>query len=621
MELLFCSRNPTFRNPVGALPAGGNLHVKIRLPRSIGCSAAILQIRCDSDHDSVQNSMFWCGMDGWDHEWWECDFQPPKPGIYWYSFRLQTSCGPQAIHRTTGGYGSFDSAEAFQLTVYDPDFRTPDWLSGGVMYQIFPDRFACSGTPKPPIPAGRHMHADWGEQPKWQPDADGEIRNNDYFGGDLRGITDRLDDLQALGVTCIYLNPIFEAHSNHRYDTADYEKIDPLLGDADDLRALCEAAKQRGMRVILDGVFNHTGSDSRYFNRYGRYPEPGAFQSKESPYYDWYDFTQWPLCYASWWGFETLPSIRHGSQSFHQYITGPDGIAARWVRCGTAGWRLDVVDELPDTLIDRLRVCVKRTNPEAILLGEVWEDASNKESYGQRRRYLLGAQLDSVMNYPFRSGLLHYFLQQDASRLAETVESILEHYPPQVVRLLMNPLGTHDTERALTVLGGEPARGRGREWQASHPMTPEQRALGLRRLRAAAAVQFCLPGVPSIYYGDEAGLAGYADPFNRGCYPWGRVDEALRAHFAALGAIRRRCACLREGAFACLRAEGGTFVFTRTGGGDALLCACNAANAPIQFPLPPEWADASALLGAAPQDGTLALDGMECAILYRKTDA
>lgn len=618
MDVLFCARDSVYRNPTGALPAGGNLHLKIRLPRTLGCSAAFFSVRHDAEQEATNYAMFWCGMDGWDHEWWECDYQPSRTGIYWYCFRLNTGCGLQTIHRTTGGFGIFESADSFQLTVYEPEFKTPDWLSGGVIYQIFPDRFA-SVPPVNAFPPDRRMHTKWFESPDWEPDAHGEIRNNDYFGGNLRGIETKLDYLQSLGVTCLYLNPIFEAHSNHRYNTADYERIDPMLGTEADLRSLCAAAAARGIHILLDGVFNHTGSDSRYFNRYGRYPEIGAYQSPDSPYADWYHFSKWPNSYDSWWGFDTLPAIQHHSAEFQTYITEAGGISDRWIRCGTAGWRLDVVDELPDALLNALRISVKRSDPEALLLGEVWEDASNKESYGQRRRYLTGTQLDSVMNYPFRVGLLHYMLQQDAGLLVETVESILEHYPPMVIRLLMNPLGTHDTERALTVLGGEPLRGRGREWQAHHHLSDDQRSLGRARLKAAAAIQFCLPGVPSIYYGDEAGLEGYADPFNRGCYPWGREDSDLIAHFQLLGRIRKQADCLKAGDFRCICADGALLAFERNGDFDRILCVCNAASEPRTLELHEDWLHADILLGNAPSDRFLILPPISCTIFYRKT--
>ncbi len=616
MNRMFCSRDPAYRNPTGALAAGENLHLRIRLPRSLGCRGAYLSIRPDGESGTGDSAMFWCGMDGYDHEWWECDYKPARTGVYWYCFRLNTAEGPRTLCKGTRGMGQFQSTELFQLTVYDPSFCTPDWLSGGIIYQIFPDRFHRSAQPKQNVPGDRIFHLNRWERPEWQPDASGEYGNNDYFGGDLQGIIEKLDYLQSLGVTCIYLNPIFEAHSNHRYNTADYEKVDPLLGTEDDLRALCDAAKARGMRVLLDGVFNHTGSDSRYFNRNDRYPELGAFQSKDSPYYDWFDFAQWPMRYASWWGFQTLPVIRHDSEEFRKYITDPGGISDRWLACGTAGWRLDVVDELSDPMLNAIRTSVKRTDPDALILGEVWEDASNKISYNRRRNYLLGQQLDSVMNYPFRKAILTLFTEQDASLFAEIVEGIVENYPPQALRLLMNLLGTHDTERALTALGGEPSQGRGRVWQSAQKLTEPQRTIALRRLRAAAAVQYCLPGVPSIYYGDEAGLEGHRDPFNRACYPWGHEDASLVAWFRDLGTLRKKAACLKEGTYRTVAVKGALLSFERTGTDDRLLCICNAGDAPVTCNLPHEWHHAQVLLGNHPAHGKLTLDGVSCTILY-----
>lgn len=276
------------------------------------------------------------------------------------------------------------------------------------MYQIFPDRFYRSGTTKYNVPQDRYLHQRWGSQPEWRPNHQGEITNSDYFGGDLEGIIQKLDYLQSLGITCIYLNPIFEAHSNHRYDTADYTKVDPLLGTKEDFKRLCKEANKRGMHIMLDGVFNHTGSDSIYFNRKGRYQTLGAYQSQESPYYDWYQFYQWPEQYACWWNFETLPNVNETNETYNAYINGTDGVIQTWLKAGADGWRLDVADELPDLFLDDITKAAKQVKPTSMILGEVWEDASNKMAYGQRRRYLLGKQLDSVMNYPFREAIIGF---------------------------------------------------------------------------------------------------------------------------------------------------------------------------------------------------------------------
>lgn len=559
----FNSRNPIYRSPTGAVQAGTRVHFKITVPRSMACSAAYLLIQ-DADGRTVCCDMFWCGMNGDDHEWWECHFAPQHAGLCFYHFELRTSRGHSVLKKDIGGEARSGGSEDWQLTVYAADFKTPDWLAGGVLYQIFPDRFCSSGEKKQDVPCGRTMHGDWYEQPEWRPNAAGEITNSDFFGGDLKGIEQKLGYLESLGVTCIYLNPIFESHSNHRYDTANYEKIDPLLGTEADFRALCTAAKARGIRILLDGVFSHTGSDSIYFNREGRYGDGGAYRSQQSPYYPWYSFRRWPDDYECWWNFITLPNVREGNPAYDAYINGESGIIRRWLEAGAAGWRLDVADELPDCFIDSLNRAVKGFDENALVLGEVWEDASNKTAYGVRRRYLMGGQLDSVMNYPFRDAILGFLCGAHASLMMDRIETIVENYPPQVLDILMNHIGTHDTERALTVLGGEPAGERGRAWQSAQRMTPDQRETALERLRLASLLQFTLPGVPCIYYGDEAGMEGYRDPFNRACYPWGREEEDLIAWYRYIALLRREHGdILKHGKLRSVYAHGDILSFER----------------------------------------------------------
>ncbi len=560
---MFHSRNPKYRAPTGAVEAGSPVHFRITLPRELSCSAARLIMEREGDPAIIQD-MFWCGMNGENREWWECDFTPEDTGLYFYQFEASTCRGVQRLSRGERGWAVFGGTWRWQLTVYRAGFETPSWLEGGVMYQIFPDRFFKSDQEKTGLPVGRTYHQDWYEQPDWRPNEQGRVTNSDFFGGDLRGIAEKLPYLKSLGVTCIYLNPVFESHSNHRYDTADYSKIDPLLGTEEDFTALCQAATDLNIQVLIDGVFSHTGSDSVYFNREGRYESAGAYNSPESPYYPWYNFQNWPDQYESWWGFDTLPNVNETDESYNAFINGEDGIVRRWLRAGASGWRLDVADELPDLFIDKLSAAAKAEDSEALVLGEVWEDASNKAAYGVRRRYLLGGQLDSVMNYPFRDAIFAFLLGGDPKAFAEAVENIVENYPPQCLRLLMNHIGTHDTERALTVLGGEPAGSRGREWQSGQTLNQRQRETGVARLKLAAMLQYLLPGVPCLYYGDEAGLEGYRDPFNRACYPWGREDKELLDWYRALGAMRaEQKSILARGGYRTLRAEGNLLVMER----------------------------------------------------------
>ncbi len=614
----FNSRDTAYKSAFGAVPAGEDVRLRILLPRDLQCSGAVFSYRKDDSEQWISCGMFWAGMCEYSHEWWDITFTPAEEGLYWYHFEYQTPYGRHKITQSTeyGGVGILsDKGKEFQQTVYAADFATPDWLKGGIMYQIFPDRFAYSGKPKKNVPSDRILRTDWCGQPNFRPDANNKILNNDYFQGDLQGIIDHLDHLESLGVSCIYLNPIFEAHSNHRYDTADYSRIDPMLGNEDDLHALCREAEKRGMAVILDGVFSHTGCDSVYFNRYRRYCTDGAFNSMDSPYYSWYTFQRWPDKYSSWWGIELLPEVREESPAFLNFITGPQGVLSHWLNVGIKGWRLDVADELPDKFLDALRARVKEEKPDAIIIGEVWEDASNKISYSQRRRYLLGQQLDSVMNYPFSNAILDFIKGGSANRFMDIIYSVMENYPPQVLHVLMNHIGTHDTERALTNLAGEPANGRDREWQNCQKLSDGQRKFGYTLLTLASALQFTLPGVPSIYYGDEAGMEGYRDPFNRGCYPWGQEVPEILAWYQRLGKIRRSCPALIDGGLHCLIADGNIVAYERQKDDDLLLCAVNRGSTYQSVKLNKDWIGAVVLAGHGPDISLLSLPPYSFTIL------
>ena len=491
------------------------------------------------------------------------DLIPKYSGVHYYYFSYTSNGVRHYIKRGDACHGTLDQGEMFQLTVYNEDYQTPQFLKGGVMYQIFPDRFCSSGKMHDNVPSDRVMR-EWGELPYYKPDQNGHVWNNDYFGGDLDGIRSKLDYLKDLGVTCIYLNPIFESHENHRYNTANYRKVDPLLGTNQDFRELCKAAKTRGISVILDGVFSHTGADSIYFNKFGRYPTPGAYQSEKSPYYSWYHF--WGNKeYESWWGIDTLPNVNENNPSYTKYICGDDGVLDYWLSLGAAGYRLDVADELPDEFLDNLRACVKKFDEEKIVIGEVWEDASNKEAYGVKRRYLLGDQLDSVMNYHFKNAVLDFVKGKPAEQAMTEILTICEHYPAPAMDTALNFLSTHDTERALTVIADEPANGRGRAWQSGRCVTGDAYEEGLLRLRMAYAIIYTLPGVPCLYYGDEIAMQGYRDPFNRAFFRWDAHEQRLRPVLAQLAQLRHTCEAFRTGQLRVLRAEDGILHYQRVG--------------------------------------------------------
>ena len=575
--LLFDPRDERYKSPYGAVSAGTVVHFALRPERAQAFSRAVLTARFESRaNELVRIFLPWSGRDG------ERDvFAGSLPtgdyvGLIFYSFRLE---GLDGRTRTLGEY---------QLTVYDGCEQVPAWFGEGTCYQIFPDRFRRSRIPDPGgMVGGRSVHAAWQEEPEYRPDARGEVRNRDFFGGDLKGVLEQLPYLQSLGVETLNFNPIFEAAENHRYGTAEYEHVDPMLGCDADFSALCQAAHARGMRVILDGVFNHTGFVSRYFNGDGFYPQPGAAQSRQSPYYPWFHFQHWPDRFDSWWGIYTLPAVNEGEDSYRDYIIrGEHSIVRRWLQAGADGWRLDVADELPDDFIRELHQAVRAADPNAVVIGEVWEDGSTKIAYGVRRRHILGGHCDGLMNYPFRNGLISFLLGADAACFRDAMETLRENYPPFAFASAMNFLGTHDTPRILTLLGvGSDCRENTKAWRADFRMDAGQRALALARLRLGALVLFAFPGAPTIYYGDEAGMEGFEDPFNRRTFPWGAEDKALTAWYAALGQARKSLLPLRRGDLRWRRAEGRVLAFSRTWEGETVIAAVNAGDAPEQLPL------------------------------------
>lgn len=616
----FDSRKKLYREHIGAAAAGESLLLRVLIHKDARCDSVFLRFRSDSEENMRELPMApreWLG----DYRFYDCSISLDT-GLYWYDFRYTSAYGQFFIVKTETSLGIVSEKEGglWQQTVYDADFKTPEWLRGGIIYQIFPDRFYCSGKPKQDVPDDRFLCSDWSRKPEYRQNGEKCSLGNDYYGGDLNGIAEKLPYLAELGVTCIYLNPIFEAHSNHRYNTADYEKIDPLLGSEEDFKELCAAAGKYGIHIMLDGVFSHTGDDSRYFNRRGRYNECGAYQSADSRYYSWYKFSNFPDSYAAWWGIDTLPETNEEDFSFSGYITGENGILRRWLRCGADGWRLDVADELPDEFLDKIRAAVKAEKPDAFLLGEVWEDASNKISYGSRRRFLQGAQLDSVMNYPFSGAILDFVRGGSGNTFNETVCSLLENYPPAAAALMMNHIGTHDTPRALTVLAKGYPNGADREWQARQTLSKQEYTAAARLLKLAAVLQYTLPGVPSVYYGDEAGMQGYGDPFCRAAFPWGGNDKKLTEFYISLGKFRRKSEALRGTEYIPFEISDGFVSFERTGGKERIFVAVNPSESEYKTVLPDGYSEAETVFGKAPKGGISVIGAKDFIVLRAKRE-
>ncbi len=562
-----------YRCPTGAVPSETEISFAIDVPSHYEVCEAYVCISFHEQSFEIEMSR----TDSHEYDRFTASYfaDGKMTGPMFYCFRLRREGGvpywygkmrPTAQHPDITGGIYNEIPPMWQVTVYDKSFQTPKWYGEGITYQIFPDRFARSHIPrKQGCKSPRTVHTEWDGVPEYRPTSENIVLNNDFYGGNIRGITDKLDYLADLGVTTIYLNPIFEAASNHRYDTANYERLDPMFGTEKQFETLCEKAKKRGIRIILDGVFSHTGDDSVYFNKYGRYDSVGAYQSEDSPYYKWYTFYEHPNKYESWWGIDILPAVKELEESYLDYIvTGSESIVQKWIRLGASGWRLDVADELPDEFIRKLRKAVKEENPDAVIIGEVWEDASNKESYGKKRAYFDGFELDGVMNYPLRNAIINYVKGGDALEFRTEMESIVSNYPPEAMRSLMNILGTHDTVRILTTLGFEgDANTLTKDDRAVYRLTKSEREQGIARLRLATAILFSFIGSPTIYYGDEVGMEGFEDPFNRMCYPWGNEDESILSRYKLLCSVRNASDALRKGDIKFIYALGDILAYKR----------------------------------------------------------
>ena len=561
----FNSRCAEYKTPFGAVPAGQTVTWRLTVPERLGYVDPHLVLTKDRE-DPVHYRMDFDGQTpGVNH--FVFQLAPTTSGLYFYHFDLYTDF--RKIYRTANGEGELTWVNGldWQLTVYEPDFKTPDWIKDGTMYQIFPDRFY-EGVPNKPLPfADRIYRPDKTGEPYFWPNEQSEgYLNMDYYGGDFAGIQQKLPYLEELGVTCIYLNPIFEAHANHRYNTANYLKADPLLGTNEDFAALCAEAKKHGIRIILDGVFSHTGSDSLYFNREGRYGPGGAYRDRNSPYRSWYDFDSGYIGgYRSWWGFETLPEVEEEDPSYGNFVCGKGGVIDTWLGLGASGFRLDVADELPDDFIEKIRAAVKAHGEDKLLIGEVWEDATTKEAFDHRRTYLRGHGLDATMNYPFRNAAVAFARGEDASAVGEQIMSICENYPKPALDCAMNFLSTHDTERGITAIAGEPANGRDRYWQSKRMIPGDRIDDALRRVLLAYAMLYTLPGMPCVYYGDEIGMQGYRDPFNRAYFDWNSTERRLRVPLTNLARLRRSCDAFDGGSMELVEASADVLHYRRVG--------------------------------------------------------
>ena len=584
MRILFDSKQKQFKEPFGCVNVGQSCTLHIHIPTSVAATGVSCVVLSQDGAPYREFPLAFEKVLG-AYDIWGGSFVLTEPALLFYYFRITGRTGTFRLFKQGYSDTNMEAGDTWQLTCLDPGFTTPDWAKGATIYQVFPDRFYRSGNCdltgklEPYV-----VHNSWEEDVFWQPTAKGEVLNNDFYGGNFRGITQKLPYLASMGVTVLYLNPISKSFSSHRYDTGDYKTPDPMLGTTEDFVALCDAAHGLGIRVILDGVYSHTGSDSLYFDKQKTFGGNGAYNSPDSPYHSWYTFYDYPDSYNCWWNFDTLPTVRKLDPAFMDYIIeAEDSVIAHWLKLGADGFRLDVADELPNEFMAALKRRVREVKPDALVMGEVWEDASNKIAYNVRCRYFVDGTLDSVMNYPFRTAILNFLRgRDDGSNLGRTVMTIMENYPRQVLHCNMNLLGTHDTARILTTLVDD--YDGPRQELARRTLSESQRALAKARLLLASLLQYTLPGSPSLYYGDETGMEGGKDPFNRRTYPWGREDKELQTHFRILGQLRKDYAALRTGDTEIFRAGEGCFGFIRSLESSKLRIYVNHSKANWQIP-------------------------------------
>lgn len=597
MEAYHNSRDLKFRSPFGAVTAGTSIELKIDTWNGT-LSSAVLRVwtegigetRIDmevSDRDGGQSAA--------------ASFTPDEPSLCWYRFELTDTEGNTFFYGSSenkkGGIGRIYPGDhdcpSYQITV-SRERKVPDWYKKGIVYQIFPDRFAReAGLSDADVAARITDHKNgpvrravpWDKPVDYAKDAVGDIEAWDFYGGSLKGIREKLGYLRGLGISVLYLNPIFEAASNHRYDTGDYLTIDPVMGNEEDFKELCSEADKLGISIILDGVFNHTGCDSIYFNKFGNYPEVGAYQSESSKYRDWFSFNDnVPDGYDSWWGMGSLPNLREENEDLQKLIyKDKDSVVRKWMRLGAKGWRLDVADEMPDYYIAGIKeAALKEKSEDALIMGEVWEDASNKESYGEKRKYFQGDELDCVMNYPFRDGVCDFLTGKcSANSFAESMYNLLENYPEEAFYSNLNLIGSHDKMRVMSIFGEAPEDIAQSE-KAAYKLDNDHRGLAKARLWLAALLQMTMPGVPCIYYGDEAGMEGYADPYNRGAFPWGSEDKDCRNIYVNAMGIRNSHKIFTDGDFEPFAMGKDVFGFTRRLGNEAVTVLINRSRSETQ---------------------------------------
>lgn len=562
----------------GAFPESENILFTLTLPRSLGALGAVIRIAKDKGEE--KDIPFTLRLSEFSCEEYTAQVSLTK-GLYFYEILILRGLETLFSYTENNYDYTFKNTSdgRFSLLVYDKDYVP--MKRERMMYHVFVDRFAKSENVNLPRRDDAEYEDDWYSQKMQYAEVKGGfVKNNFFYGGSLLGVIEKLDYIKSLGTSVIYLSPIFRAYSNHKYDTGDYMRVDECFGGDEALAELIAKAKEKGITVILDGVFNHTGDDSVYFNKYEKYDSLGAYNSKASEYYDWYNFKNYPSDYECWWGIPILPRLMQNNKTCRDFFT--QKVCKKYMEMGIGGFRLDVADELCDDFLYEFRSSMRNLSKDAALIGEVWENAVLKESYGERRHYFEGNQLDGVMNYPFRAAAIDYFNYCDSEIIADTLKSLWATYPRPVCHSLMNIIGTHDTERILSVLGDADLYITNNAEADKYKLPDSVREKAKKKLMALSAMQYTVYGFPCLYYGDEAGMEGLHDPFCRRPFPWGREDAELTEHYKKLGRLRED-KIFTDGDFKVIYANGGLFAYERSIGERHVNILINASDEDISL--------------------------------------
>ena len=579
---VFDSQNLLFKKPIGPIKLEkvenktkeGRLYLKIQLEgkRKVQKVWLVLDQMVNMEKKNL-NVLMKKVTDESDCSVFEINVVFSKPATYEYYFKFLDETGEHYIRRKNGIFEGFITNQIEEmpwlLTVYK-EIDSSKVMKSGIMYQIFPDRFR-KGKTKSKLPENR-WYRKWGEMPCY---VNGEEKaiSTDFFEGNFVGMKDSIGYLKNLHVNVVYSNPICESSKNHRYAAIDYKKLDPVLGTEEEFEQLIEAYHKAGILFVMDVVLNHVGSDSVYFDRYNEHGTDGAFQSATSKFRNWFfidpnDRTN----YSCWWGDPSLAKLNYGSEELKNYILGEDGVIRYWYRKWKIdGIRQDVADELPNGPRERMfEISDEERGNNKIIIPEVWEDLSQKWAYGVFMEYAQGKQATSVMNYPVKDTILPYVRYGGdywASQFKKVCNEIFkENYPREIAYSVMNFLSTHDTVRAITKLAGPEVDNNSREWQvANNFLSQKDYLLGRARLMLAYVAIFFLPGIPSIYYGDEIGMQGMKDPFCRACFTWNHIDKKILRFFKRLCATRYgKSDFLAEAEFDIVVCEGDFLVYERS---------------------------------------------------------